>query len=173
MKTLIYALSLALACLPLSSFSQEPAPKRLQVLLIDGQNNHDWQRTTEQLVEALNAAKLFEITVSTSPTKENWDSWTIDFTKFDVVLNNYYGDPWPQAISDSLLKFLADGGGMVNVHAANNAFPNWPEFNQITGLLWRDPMGGDRLYFDDADKLVREPRGHRLALIVRPDPALT
>ncbi len=132
---------------------------KLQVLLIDGQNNHDWQRTTEQLVDALQAAEIFEVTVSTSPTKENWENWKIDFSDYDVVLNNYFGDPWPKPISEGLLAFLKNGGGMVNVHAANNAFPNWPEFNQITGLLWRNPMGGDRLYYSDEGKLIRVPRG--------------
>ncbi len=131
----------------------------LQVLLIDGQNNHDWERTTTQLVEALREAKIFEVTVSTSPSKENWDQWKIDFSDYDVVLNNYFGDPWPAGISEGLLEFIKAGGGMVNVHAANNAFPNWSEFNQITGLLWRNPMGGTRLYFDDEGRLVRVPRG--------------
>ena len=158
MKTLAQALLFFVALSPVSLVAQDDV-KPLQVLLIDGQNNHDWKRTTEQLVEALASAKLFEVTVSTSPTKENWDSWKIDFSKFDVVLNNYYGDPWPKSISDGLLAFLAKGGGLVNVHAANNAFPNWAEFNQITGLLWRNPMGGDRLYFDDEGKLIRVPRG--------------
>ena len=151
---------LALLAVILSPLLSEEAPvKRLEVLLIDGQNNHDWQRTTEQLVDALQAARIFEVTVSTSPTKENWDRWKIDFSHYDVVLNNYNGQPWPKAISDGLLNFLQRGGGLVNVHAANNAFPNWPEFNQITGLLWRDPLGGQRLYYDDGGKLIRVPRG--------------
>ena len=158
MKALAQALLFIVALSPVRLVAQDDV-KPLQVLLIDGQNNHDWKRTTEQLVEALASAKLFEVTVSTSPTKENWDSWKIDFSKFDVVLNNYYGDPWPKSISDGLLAFLAKGGGLVNVHAANNAFPNWAEFNQITGLLWRNPMGGDRLYYDDEGNLIRVPRG--------------
>ncbi|MFT4638681.1 MAG: hypothetical protein ACI8T1_002004 [Verrucomicrobiales bacterium] len=160
MKRFASFLALSLSFVPLTLLAADDvASKRLEVLLIDGQNNHDWERTTTQLVEAVKAAKIFEITVTTSPTKENWDQWKIDFSKYDVVLNNYYGDPWPKPISDGLLAFLEKGGGLVNVHAANNAFPNWPEFNQITGLLWRDPMGGDRLYYDDQDKLIREPRG--------------
>ncbi len=133
---------------------------KLKVLLIDGQNNHDWERTTKELVDALNdAGGLFEVTVSTSPDKALWKEWKVDFSQYDVVLNNYFGDPWPESMSQGLLDFIGKGGGMVNVHAANNGFPNWPEFQQITGLLWRNPMAGDRLYFDDNDKLIRVPRG--------------
>lgn len=136
-----------------------PKEGTLDVLLIDGQNNHDWKRTSVELLDALNDAGIFKVTVSTSPAKDVWNEWTIDFTSYDVVLNNYFGDPWPKSISQGLLKFVADGGGLVNVHAANNAFPNWPEFNQITGLLWRPAVAGERLYFDDSGKLVRVPRG--------------
>ena len=89
MKNFVHVLLLVFALLPVNLLAQDDA-KPLQVLLIDGQNNHDWERTTEQLLEALASAKLFDVTVSTSPTKENWDSWKIDFSKFDVVLNNYY-----------------------------------------------------------------------------------
>lgn len=160
MKTFLLSLLLiGLTVVPNPLLGEEETSKRLQVLLIDGQNNHDWERTTAQLVDALQAAEIFEVTVTTSPTKENWDQWEIDFSQYDVVLNNYYGDPWPKAISEGLLEFLQKDGGMVNVHAANNAFPNWTEFNEITGLLWRDPMGGQRLYFDDDDRLIRVPRG--------------
>lgn len=161
MRSLFYSILTAfLTLVYTTSWAQEgDQNQRLEVLLIDGQNNHDWERTTEQLVDAMKTAGIFEITVTTSPTKENWENWEIDFSDYDVVLNNYYGDPWPRSVSEGLLSFLKNGGGMVNVHAANNAFPNWPEFNQITGLLWRNPMGGDRLYFDDDGKLIRVPRG--------------
>lgn len=154
--------TLVLATLTIASsllVAQADEATTLQVLLIDGQNNHDWERTTEQLVDALKQAEIFEVTVATSPAKENWESWQIDFSQYDVVLNNYFGDEWPKAIGEGLLTFLENGGGMVNVHAANNAFPNWEEFNQITGLLWRNPMGGDRLYYDDEGALIRVPRG--------------
>jgi len=46
------------------------------------------------------------------------------------------------------------------VHAANNPFPEWDEFNQMIGLGWRKPDFGDRLTVDDrTGALVRTPRG--------------
>lgn len=39
----------------------------LEVLLLDGQNNHRWQETTPVLVEILEGSGRFEVTVSTAP----------------------------------------------------------------------------------------------------------
>ncbi|MEM7388118.1 MAG: ThuA domain-containing protein [Verrucomicrobiota bacterium] len=154
----LVACGLSAGLLPSSATAQDAA--KLKVVLIDGQNNHDWARTSRELLAGLERIGGFEVHVETSPKKEEWDNWTIDFSKYDVVLNNYYGDPWPKGISEGLLAFLKNGGGMVNVHAANNAFPNWPEFNEITGLLWRNPIAGDRIHIDDATgKAIRVKRG--------------
>ena len=45
--------------------------KPIQVLLLDGQNNHNWKATTPVLIEALEAENLCKITVSTSPPKKS------------------------------------------------------------------------------------------------------
>src|SRR5690606_38529663 len=99
---------------PKSEAETASSDKSIRVLLVDGQNNHDWKRTTEELVKALDRIGGFEITISTSPEKKDWNDWTIEFSKHDVVLNNYFGDPWPDTISKGLLDYLESGGGMVN-----------------------------------------------------------
>ena len=45
--------------------------KPIQVLLLDGQNNHNWKATTPVLIEALEAENLCKITVSTSLPKNH------------------------------------------------------------------------------------------------------
>ena len=50
------------------------------------------------------------------------------------------------------------------VHAANNAFGQWKEYNQMIGLGgWggRNEKSGPYLYFNDSGKLVRDPRPGR------------
>ena len=50
------------------------------------------------------------------------------------------------------------------VHAANNAFGKWPEYNRMIGLGgWggRNEKSGPYLYFDDGGKLIRDPRPGR------------
>lgn len=45
------------------------------------------------------------------------------------------------------------------VHAANNAFEQWPEFNKMIGLGWRGAGFGDRITTNDAGEVVRTPKG--------------
>ena len=49
----------------------------------------------------------------------------------------------------------------VVVHAANNAFGNWVEYNRMIGLGgWggRNEKSGPYLYFDGNGKVIRDPR---------------
>ena len=51
------------------------------------------------------------------------------------------------------------GGGLAIIHAANNAFQDWPAYNEMIGLGWRGPSFGDRLTIDDSGHVVRTPKG--------------
>ncbi len=41
---------------------------------------------------------------------------------------------WSAETQADFLKFVREGGGFVPVHAADNAFGNWPEYNKIIGI---------------------------------------
>ena len=51
------------------AFAADPAPESgpIKVLIIDGQNNHNWKATTPLIKKALEEAKLFKVDVATSP----------------------------------------------------------------------------------------------------------
>jgi type 1 glutamine amidotransferase len=90
-------------------------------------------------------------------------NWQIDFGQVDVVVSNYNGQPWPKAIADGLEANLKAGKiGFVVVHAANNAFGGWKEYNQMIGLGWRGKSSGERLKLDDTGKLIRVAKGEDL-----------
>lgn len=112
--------------------------KKHTVLIIDGQNNHNWKATTPVMVDALTSCGRFEVEVATSPAKdapkEEWENWNPDFSKYDAVLSNYNGQMWPDAVGAAFVKYVKDGGAVVIVHAANNSFGMWPEYNEIIGL---------------------------------------
>ena len=134
----------------------------LKVLIIDGQNNHKWQQTTPVLQDALKTSKRFTVDVSTSPgkngSKEDWDAWRPDFSKYDVVVSNYNGQMWPGEVRTAFVNFVKNGGGFVVVHAADNAFTMWPEYNEMIGLGgWggRNETHGPYVYYKDG-KLVRD-----------------
>ena len=102
----------------------------LKVLIIDGQNNHNWKETTPVLEKVFGSNERFSLEVSTSPgnkaAKEEWDKWRPEFQKYDVVVSNYNGQMWPGEVRASFVDFVKNGGGFVVVHAADNAFSMWP-----------------------------------------------
>jgi type 1 glutamine amidotransferase len=140
----------------------------IKVLLLDGQNNHNWKATTPVIVEALERDNFCNVTVSTSPPKKSsqdeWKSWKPNFQNYDVTLTNYNGEMWPEDVQKKLINYVKGGGSFVVVHAANNAFSNWIEYNTMIGLGgWggRNEKSGPYLYFDDNGKLIRDPRPGR------------
>lgn len=111
---------------------------KIKVLIIDGQNNHDWKSTTPVLREALESCGHYEVAVSTSPAKgagsEDWEKWRPEFSKADAVLSNYNGEDWPARVQESFVDYVKGGGGFVVVHAADNSFGQWKEYNRMIGV---------------------------------------
>ncbi len=139
------------------------AEDRLRVLIVDGQNNHDWRKMTPPMKADLEQSGRFAVDVVTTPPPKSppsaWDAFHPDFTKYDVVLSNYNGEPWPKAVQKALEDYVSGGGGLSIIHAANNSFPEWPAYNKMIGLGWRAPAFGDRVTLDEAGKVVRTPKG--------------
>ena len=63
-----------------------------------------------------------------------WSTWRPVFSNYAVVLSNYNGEIWPEPVRAAFVKFVRNGGGFVSYHAADNAFPEWPEYNEMIGL---------------------------------------
>jgi uncharacterized protein len=136
---------------------------KIKVLIIDGQNNHNWEDTTPFLKAQLEKTGKFDVDVSTTPPpgsdKEKWDAWNPDLFKYQVVLSNYNGPAWPPHVQKNFEKFMREGGGLVNVHAANNAHSGWKEFEKMTGLLWRGNNHGFRVALNKEKETVRIDAG--------------
>lgn len=132
------------------------AADKIKVVIIDGQNNHNWKATTPVLKKHLEDAGLFEVTVATSPEKgkkEEMAKFAPDLSKCDVLVSNYNGESWGKELNDALDARLKEGKmGLVIVHAANNAFGGWKEYNQMIGMGWREAKFGKRLKYDDGGK---------------------
>ncbi len=158
MRPLIFPL---LAAFSLLSLAETP-PAKLRALIIDGQNNHKWEITTPVLRHALESSNAFTVAVSTTPPKgapaEAWAAWKPAFADYDVVVSNYNGEDWPEAVRASFADYVKNGGGFVAVHAANNSFGAWEEYNRmiaVGGWGGRDEKSGPWLYVKDG-KLYRD-----------------
>ena len=160
-RSLHQLLSLAIAIFLLCTSAD--AADKLRLLVIDGQNNHNWRVMTPPMKAKLESTGRFTVEVATTPggggKKEDWEKFRPDFTKFDVVLSNYNGQPWPASVNKGLEDFVKGGGGLVIIHAANNSFGGWKEYNKMIALGWRNNKYGDRLTVDDSGKTVITPAG--------------
>jgi uncharacterized protein len=156
---LFFVLCSALLFVPLPS----PASKPIQVMLMDGQSAgtyHNWRATTPVLKKELEDTGLFQVTVVTFPVTPGGDftNFKPEFSKYQVIVSNLDSPDWPADLKTQFEDYVEKGGGVVIVHAADNAFPDWPAYNLMTGLGgWRqrNETAGPRWYYKDG-KLVSD-----------------
>lgn len=75
-----------------------------------------------------------ELAAYTTGSAAAWARWRPNFSAYDVVVSNYNGEAWPVEVQKALTDFVKKGGGFVSYHAADNAFPEWPEYNAMIGI---------------------------------------
>jgi uncharacterized protein len=116
----------------------------LPVMILDGESAgtyHDWQRVTPVLRKMLDETGLFTTTVvSAPPAKGDFSAFMPDFATHRAVVLNYDApdDRWPAAVKASFEQYVRNGGGVVVVHGADNAFPGWQAYNEMIGVGgWR------------------------------------
>ncbi len=80
----------------------------------------------------------------------DWDKWLPDFSRHAAVILNYNGPAWPRPMQEAFIAYVRNGGAVLVVHAANNAFADWTEFNAMIGLGWRKAGFGTSLSIDPA-----------------------
>lgn len=159
---------------------------QLKALIIDGQNNHAaWPKTTVMMKHYLEGSGLFTVDVermkfttngerektflslAVAGETENFKEAKIDpdfapaFKKYDVVISNlgWGAADWPQKTQKALEKYVSKGGGFVTIHAADNSFPEWEEFNKMIGIGgWggRTEKDGPYVYYNNDGQLVRD-----------------
>lgn len=160
---------------------------KLKVLIIDGENNHYiWPKTTMMMKDYLKQTGLFEVAVArknftwkgedliekfplekpenTEAVKEpKFDpNFSPDFSKYNVVISNlgWKASELPEQTRKNLEDYMKNGGGLVVVHAADNSWGDWLEFNKMIGIGgWggRNTESGPYLYYDQNDTFHRDP----------------
>ncbi len=159
---------------------------KLKALIIDGQNNHSvWPKGTMMMKSYLEATGLFAVSVERTaftwqgadligkyplpsgakttalPEPKPDPNFKPAFSNYDVVISNFgwRAAPWPEETRRGLEAYVRGGGGLVIVHAANNSFGDWLEFNRMIGLGgWgdRDERSGPYVYHNSDGKLIRD-----------------
>jgi type 1 glutamine amidotransferase len=150
----------------ISGFSQKKSDA-IEVLIVDGFNNHNWKQTTFLVGKILTESGLFQVSVSTAPSEPSvseWADWNPKFSNYDVVIqntNNYHNRSlrWPRTVEKNLEDFVKSGGGLYILHSANNAFPDWAAYNEMIGPGWRSVDEGIAIQIGDHGELIEIPSG--------------
>jgi len=160
MLSRLLSLGLAFALLQAPAARRSSAAEPIPALIVDGQNNHkNWPETTQMMKKYLEDTGLFKVDVATTKPAGADPDFHPKFADYRVVVSNYNGDPWPNETQQALVDYVTNGGGLVIVHAANNSFGDWPEYNAMIGLGgWggRTEKSGPYVFFDDSGKLIRD-----------------
>src|SRR5689334_17452995 len=124
-KPILWTIAAALAGGMAGLLTPARAAAPIRVMLLDGSNNHDWKATSPVIQKILEETGLFRIERVTVDNAE-LGAFKPDWKQHDVVVLNYNtgigadAPQWPAAVKSSFQQFVADGGGVVSVHAADN-----------------------------------------------------
>ena len=168
------------ACQKAPTESEPP----LRALIIDGQNNHGvWPKSSFMMKSYLEETGLFTVDIQRSHFTWKAEKWiekyplttqsatetlaepkadpnfAPTFADYDVVISNFgwKAAPLPAATQLALEDYMAAGGGLVVVHAANNSWPEWEAYNEMIGLGgWggRNEDSGPYVYYNDAGERI-------------------
>lgn len=180
-KTLI---SLVLAAFAASLASAQPS----KVMLLTGQSSkyHDWTKTAPLVKSSLEQTRIFTVDVVTSPPAgADMGTFKPDFAPYAAVVVVYEGAEWPAQTKQALVDYMKRGGGLVVVHDTDNAFPFWPEWNEMIGvggwglkpdgnlgartetwgpkIRWRD----GKMVLDDSPGTAGHPPRHDFKVVTR------
>lgn len=140
--------------------------KPIKVLIITGHTMkwHSWQTTSSYLKAILDKeSKTFDTDVIKMKDESTLDeSFAPDFSKYKVVVLNIDDVKWSDTTKKSFEKYVANGGGVVVIHEADNAFPEWEAYNLMIGLGgWgnRKENAGPFVYWKDGGKHTEQGTG--------------
>jgi type 1 glutamine amidotransferase len=147
-------LSIALTALTAASLSASTPTipnggEAIPILLVSGANNHWWQWTGPSLAEMLEESGYFAVTVTTDPSRDLADAQGL--AAYKAVVLDYNGPRWGTAAEQTFLRAVREGLGVSVVHAANNPFNGWKEYEEMVALCWRKGTGHGRFHPFDVE----------------------
>ncbi|HEY1302297.1 MAG TPA: ThuA domain-containing protein, partial [Vicinamibacterales bacterium] len=133
--------ALVVAAIALAAGNLVPAQSRINVLLVTGQSNryHNWEVSSPIVKRLLEDSGRFAVTVATTPPKgtapnQDMSSFAPKFADYQAVVLDYEGFEFAPPVKQAFVDYVKNGGGLVVLHAADNAFPGWAEYNEMIGV---------------------------------------
>ncbi len=145
-----------------SALSFDPPASGTRVLLVTGIDypGHPWRETAPALKDLLEKDPRLKVRVLedphalASPRLQEWDVVILHFMNWEKP------SPGPTA-RQNLVRFVAQGKGLMLVHFACGAWQDWPEFKTLAGRVWDPKLRG------------HDPRGQFTVEIADPEHPIT
>jgi type 1 glutamine amidotransferase len=129
-----------------------------KTLIITGQGEHNWEYSSPVLEQILDGSGMFSAEILKTPAKGgDMSAFNPKFSKYKLVVLDYSGDSWSDDTKAAFVEYVKNGGGVVVYHASCSAFPEWKEFNEMTGLggfNGRDESAGPFIYVSREGQVV-------------------
>ncbi|MDP6112859.1 MAG: ThuA domain-containing protein [Planctomycetota bacterium] len=107
----------------------------IKTLLLTGEHNHDWCKTSPFIANLMNETGLFSVEITEQPNAVLEDAGKL--SEFDLLFSDYNGARWSDAACRNFEAAVEGGKGLVIYHGASNSFTGWTAFEKMCGLHFR------------------------------------
>jgi uncharacterized protein len=108
----------------------------IKTLLITGENNHDWTRSTPFCRDLLQGTGAFNVDLTQDASGTLADR--VALSKYQLLFLDYNGPAWSKEAKRNFIDAVRNGAGVCILHAANNGFEGWTECEELCVLMWRE-----------------------------------
>ncbi len=115
----------------------------IQTLLLTGENNHDWRRSAPFCRDLLTQSG-FAVDLAETPDEALADAASLD--KYGLFFVDYHGAMWSDRAKANFEAAVRAGAGVVILHASNNGFEGWTEYERMVALAWRAGTGHGKFH---------------------------
>jgi type 1 glutamine amidotransferase len=109
------------------------SPRKIQVLIVTGRDDHDWRGATALMRQYLDAAGIFEVRTA----EEFRDAGPDSLGPYDVAVLVYNDKASTDQLAErprkALVEWVQSGKGLVLYHHTLAGFKDWPEFARLSG----------------------------------------
>jgi type 1 glutamine amidotransferase len=121
---------------------QVSAQEKIPLLILSGQNNHDWAKTTPALEKIFQGSGLFTVSVTNRSDTLKYE----DYKNFSLIVSNW--NSWPDTSTrldksreQAFSSYMNEGGGALFLHAGGSSFYGWEDYHSIAIGRWGKKTG--------------------------------
>ena len=129
---------------------------KIKTLLLTGANNHDWTRSAPFCRDLLAASGRFDVTLTETPAAVLADAGELAAYALLLLDWNDKTESVPAAAQANFESAVRSGAGVCILHAADNGFRGWTEYEKMVALLWREGTGHGQYHEFDVKIVDRD-----------------